>query len=135
MDGVEFSMLLFSLTIIQYMSSCIINIRSLFDRARGPALLVRKLVFVQEAALAALNVPFFHATEAVYFMLALVVVSVETGTPLIPFSPGWLLPLSIPTLVTPESEATGASPGALDSVWPGALATPSPWTVVFRQFV
>jgi hypothetical protein len=89
----------------------------------------------QEAALATSYVPSFLVVEleAVYFMLALVVVSVETGTPLMPFSPGWLLPLSMPTLVTPESEATGASPGALDSVWPGALATPSPWTVSFCQ--
>jgi len=55
--------------------------------------------------------------KQVYFMLALVVVSVETGTPPIPFSPGWLLPLSMPTLVTPESEATGASPGAFFSPW------------------
>ena len=52
-----------------------------------------------------------------YFILALVVDSFETGTPLIPFSPGWLLPLSMPTLVEPESEATGASPGALLSPW------------------
>lgn len=50
-------------------------------------------------------------------MLALVVDSVETGTPLMPFSPGWLLPLSMPKLVEPESEATGASPGALLSPW------------------
>ena len=32
----------------------------------------------------------------------------------------------MPTLVLPESEATGASPGRLPSVWPGALGAPSP---------
>ena len=32
----------------------------------------------------------------------------------------------MPTFDIPESEATGASPGALPSVWPGALAAPSP---------
>lgn len=66
---------------------------------------------------------------AVYFMLALVVDSFETGTPPMPFSPGWLVPLSMPTRVTPESEATGASPGALSSVWPGALSAPVPWAI------
>ena len=29
----------------------------------------------------------------------------------------------------PESDATGASPGALPSVWPGALGAPSPCSV------
>lgn len=61
------------------------------------------------------------------FMLALALLgSDETGTPLMPFSPGALLPLSMPTLVEPESEATGASPGALSSVWPAALGAPVP---------
>lgn len=65
-----------------------------------------------------------------------------------PFSPGWFVPFSIPTSEIPESEATlessesargigwegitrkrrrtGASPGALPSVWPPALDAPSP---------
>jgi len=45
-----------------------------------------------------------------------------------PFSPGMLLdPLSMPTLERPESEATGASPGALAAEAPGASgAVPVP---------
>jgi len=45
-----------------------------------------------------------------------------------PFSPGILLdPLSMPTLERPESEATGASPGALAAEAPGASgAVPVP---------
>lgn len=63
-------------------------------------------------------------------MLALAWVgSLDTGTPLMPFSPGWLLPLSMPTLLTPESEATGASPGALPSLWAGALSAPRPCAI------
>ncbi len=32
----------------------------------------------------------------------------------------------MPVFDIPESDATGASPGALPSVWPGALVAPSP---------
>lgn len=49
--------------------------------------------------------------------------------PPIPFSPGtFVAPLSIPTLERPESEATGASPGAL-LAWPAGAsgAVPVPW--------
>lgn len=46
-----------------------------------------------------------------------------------PFSPGWFAPLSTPTVVLPESEATGFSPGAVPLVCPGALSAPRPWAV------
>ena len=70
--------------------------------------------------------PFF-VPGPIYFMLAPPLSGwLETGTPLMPFSPGWLLPLSMPTVVEPESDATGASPGALLSVLPGALSAPVP---------
>jgi len=56
--------------------------------------------------------------------------SLSTGTPLIPFSPGWLVPDRTPTPVAPESEATGALPGleatVSPEVWPGALGAPVP---------
>jgi len=54
----------------------------------------------------------------------------DTGTPETPFSPGWLVPASTPTLLTPESLATGAcSAGLPMSVWPGAFGAPAPWAV------
>ena len=70
---------------------------------------------------------FFFQTPLVSFKLSGTVLLI--GSPRFPFSPGWFVPLSIPVLDMPESEATGASPGALPSVWPGALAAPSPCAV------
>lgn len=54
-------------------------------------------------------------------------ISSLTGSPEMPFSPGILvLPPSTPTSVKPESEATGASPGACPSLCAGALGAPRP---------
>lgn len=47
-----------------------------------------------------------------------------TGTSLRPFSPGGFVELV--SLMMPESDATGASPGAGASLCAGALAAPRP---------
>jgi hypothetical protein len=62
-----------------------------------------------------------------YFMFALPWSGFElTGSPLMPWVPGLFWLGSWPTLVEPESEATGASPGRWPSVWPAALSAPRP---------
>lgn len=57
-----------------------------------------------------------------------------TGTSLRPFSPGTLVAsFSKPLPTRPESEATGASPGAGASLWAGAFSAPRPLAVGFGQ--
>lgn len=74
----------------------------------------------------------FHrisSTIELYFMFAPVPSGFgSTATPLMPFSPGWLVPGSMPVLVEPESDATGASPGCLSvpSFLAGAFSAPRP---------
>lgn len=76
----------------------------------------------------------FSMTEflTLYFIFAFPLVgSLLTGTPEMPFSPGWFVLTPLPTVVLPLSEATGAEPGffASPSVWPGALSAPEPCSV------
>lgn len=49
---------------------------------------------------------FDSSTPLVSFRLSGMILN--TGAPTSPFSPGWLVPLSMPTAEMPESEATGA---------------------------
>jgi hypothetical protein len=62
-----------------------------------------------------------------YFIFALPLSGFDdTGSPLMPCVPGLFWLGSWPTLVEPESDATGASPGRWPSEWPAALSAPRP---------
>lgn len=60
-----------------------------------------------------------HHAPLVSFKFSGIVLSI-CGS-LIPFSPGWLVPLSIPTAVLPESEATGLGTEQISIITPLAF--------------